>query len=824
MGVVVFINLNNASSGGGGGGGGSWGTITGTLSSQTDLQAALDNKANTSHTHSYASLTSVPSTFTPSAHTHAIADTTGLQAALDNKAATSHTHNVSDITGVLPIAKGGTGSSAVATNGQVLIGNGSGYSLSNITAGQGVNITNGVGSIVVATSFAPGYALWGSIGGTLSTQTDLQSALSAKANTTHTHIIADVTGLQTALDAKAGITHSHVIADTTGLQAALDGKAASVHTHQASDVTSGVFPIARGGTNISTTPSNGQILIGNGTGYNLTTVTAGTGITITNGAGSITIASTTSPGSATWGSIIGTLSSQTDLQTALNGKANTTHNHAASEITSGTLAVARGGTNVSTAPTNGQLLIGNGTGYTLANLTAGSNVTITNGVGTITIASTLTGNGWNSFGTTSYSGPNESGLTNNISGGDVNQNYVFGTTGTRTLNASGAGRNITRNAIVGVSGYTLTSGFNGSNLSENLISASNNITLSANNNNHSVANNIIASSLTVTLQAAYSVNGRSIERNSILSSNSVVLGSSSSAEGAQIIANSVISCGQINLTNFVDRHIVNCAFLSNYRMDFRAPSGQSMSGGVYLGGDQSRTTTLNFDKLLNGEVTSFHHVNIMPNFAAQPSLKLWGRMTGTSVPGAHYHANITVDDTALTSNVTFQLPSSNGTNGQFLTTNGSGVTSWSTLSLPTFKTKPADQSVINSTVVVNDDTLSFGIGTSGNWYLELNLLLDIPASTNFRWRLSGPSGATGVGSMKVASSSTEAITSDVFTDNIISVSAASGTNLAHVQIFCRVISGGTAGTVVLQWAQGTANASSLTVRGGRSRMIACKNS
>lgn len=55
---------------------------------------------------------------------------------------------------------------------------------------------------------------------------------------------------------------------------------------------------------------------------------------------------------------------------------------------SGTLPVANGGTNVATVPTNGQLLIGNGTGYTLASLTAGSNITITPGAGTISIAAT----------------------------------------------------------------------------------------------------------------------------------------------------------------------------------------------------------------------------------------------------------------------------------------------------------------------------------------------------------------------------------------------------------------------------------------------------
>jgi len=58
---------------------------------------------------------------------------------------------------------------------------------------------------------------------------------------------------------------------------------------------------------------------------------------------------------------------------------------------SGVLPVAKGGTNLATVPTNGQLLIGNGTGYTVASLTAGSNITITPGAGTISIASTASG-------------------------------------------------------------------------------------------------------------------------------------------------------------------------------------------------------------------------------------------------------------------------------------------------------------------------------------------------------------------------------------------------------------------------------------------------
>ena len=62
---------------------------------------------------------------------------------------------------------------------------------------------------------------------------------------------------------------------------------------------------------------------------------------------------------------------------------------------SGVLPIAKGGTNLSSTPTNGQLLIGNGSGYTLASLTAGSNITITPGAGTISIASTASGAAFN---------------------------------------------------------------------------------------------------------------------------------------------------------------------------------------------------------------------------------------------------------------------------------------------------------------------------------------------------------------------------------------------------------------------------------------------
>lgn len=48
----------------------------------------------------WSGVTGKPSTFTPSAHTHTIANITGLQNALNGKAASSHTHTIANVTGL----------------------------------------------------------------------------------------------------------------------------------------------------------------------------------------------------------------------------------------------------------------------------------------------------------------------------------------------------------------------------------------------------------------------------------------------------------------------------------------------------------------------------------------------------------------------------------------------------------------------------------------------------------------------------------------------------------------------------------------------------
>jgi hypothetical protein len=130
----------------------------------------------------------------------------------------------------------------------------------------------------------------------------------------------------------------------------------------------------------------------------------------------------------------------------------------------GTLNVANGGTG-QTSYTDGQLLIGNSTGNTLtkATLTAGSNITITNGSGAITIAAT----GGGSAATPTALGT-VYGLTSaNVSPYTTALGYNAGVTNTTGQSNTFVGRNAgtssnaNYNVFVGdASGYTNSSGAN----------------------------------------------------------------------------------------------------------------------------------------------------------------------------------------------------------------------------------------------------------------------------------------------------------------------------------------------------------------------------
>ena len=124
--------------------------------------------------------------------------------------------------GVILPENGGTGTGVVPTNGQLPIGNGATYTPANLTQGTGLTITNGAGSVALAiTNTGVTAGAYGSASVVPNYTVNAQGQLTVAANTS-------------------------IAIDT-------------------SQVISGIFPIARGGTNTNATPTAGTVAYGTGT-------------------------------------------------------------------------------------------------------------------------------------------------------------------------------------------------------------------------------------------------------------------------------------------------------------------------------------------------------------------------------------------------------------------------------------------------------------------------------------------------------------------------------------------------------------------------------
>lgn len=187
----------------------------------------------------------------------------------------SNVNLASQVTGTLPIANGGTGATtaagALSSLGAYPASNPNGYTSNTgtVTAVTGTSPVASSGGTAPAISLASGYG-------------DMQNPYGSK---TANSFLAAPNGI-----AAAPTFRAIVAADVPTLNQNTTGTASNV---------TGTVAIANGGTGLTSTPANGQLDIGNGSGFTRATLTAGSNITITNTPGAITIASTASGGGGT---------------------------------------------------------------------------------------------------------------------------------------------------------------------------------------------------------------------------------------------------------------------------------------------------------------------------------------------------------------------------------------------------------------------------------------------------------------------------------------------------------------------------------------------
>jgi len=269
------------------------------------------------------------------------------------------------ITSTLPVNKGGTGATTAAgalTNlGAYPATNPNGYT-SNVGTVTNVSATGGAAISVANPSTTPVIS---------------QNAASSTSNGYMTSAYA---AKLDGIAAGASVTSVSVSGSTTGLTFS-----GNPITTSGTITMSGILAVEHGGTGYSTGWQDGQLLIGSTSANDLFrgTLNAGSNVSITNGSGAITISAV--------GSVNSVNVSGGTTGMAFTGGPITS---AGTLTLSGYLSSANGGLGFPSFA-DGEILIGDSgdNEFKKATLTAGTNITITNGPGTITIAATGAGSG-----------------------------------------------------------------------------------------------------------------------------------------------------------------------------------------------------------------------------------------------------------------------------------------------------------------------------------------------------------------------------------------------------------------------------------------------
>jgi hypothetical protein len=218
----------------------------------------------------------------------------------------------SKLTGAVAVVNGGTGQTSY-TDGQLLIGNSTGNTLSKttLTAGSGITITNGAGSITIDATAG---------GGGTVTSVNASTAISGLSftggpiTTSGTLTLSGTLGVQGGGTGTTSLTSGAVLigAGTSAVTSVSPSTAGNVLTSNGSAWVSqapsgggAVSSVSGSGAGISVSPTTGAVVVSN-TG--VTSIVAGTNVTISGSTGAVTINATGGGGSGTFSANDGSVS------------------------------------------------------------------------------------------------------------------------------------------------------------------------------------------------------------------------------------------------------------------------------------------------------------------------------------------------------------------------------------------------------------------------------------------------------------------------------------------------------------------------------------
>jgi len=182
------------------------------------------------------------------------------------------------------------------------------------TASTGAFTTLSASSTVSGTGFSTYLASPPAIGGTAAAAGTF-TQLTVNGSNLNTVISPSGTGT-VAISPVGALTINPTAASTIN-NASIGATTASTGRFTSVTLTTTPLAPASGGIGITTTPTNGQIPIGNGTNYTAAALTQGTGISVTNASGSITITNTGTLAFSGAGASITTSLTSTGLTAAL---------------------------------------------------------------------------------------------------------------------------------------------------------------------------------------------------------------------------------------------------------------------------------------------------------------------------------------------------------------------------------------------------------------------------------------------------------------------------------------------------------------------------